>query len=84
MTPPIPRSAPWTEIPPETETLFPELAPNGARPVQVTLKSFEETGTRVVMNVVAAQDNVGEALAMAARACRGLQDFEIRAGRFEV
>jgi hypothetical protein len=69
---PLTRSAPFTEIPefPAAAgigTLFPELAPSGARPVEVTVTVPERGGRRCVMHIVTAEDNAGDAFSLAVR-----------------
>jgi hypothetical protein len=64
------------------ETLWPELPPNGARPVEVAVTVPDGDSRRVVMHVVAAEDDGPQALAMALGACRGVEDFEIVVRRF--
>jgi hypothetical protein len=84
---PLTRSAPFTEIPefPAAAgigTLFPELAPSGARPVEVTVTVPERGGRRCVMHIVTAEDNAGDAFSLAFRACEGVDGFEVTARRF--
>ena len=83
MSLPLTRSAPWTEIPPDAGmTLFPELAPSAARPVQVTVTVSDEGGRRPVMDIVASEDDAPQAFAMAFGACRDTGEFEVVARRF--
>jgi hypothetical protein len=81
---PLTRSGSWTEIPLTggIETLFPELPPDGARPVEVTVTVADGDSRRCVMSVVAAEDDAPQAVAMALGACRGLDGFEVTARRF--
>lgn len=81
---PLTRPAPWTEIPAAAgiETLFPELPPSGARPVEVAVTVPEGAGERVVMHVLVAEDDAPQAFAMAFGACRDVEQFTITAGRF--
>lgn len=80
---PLTRPGPWEDFPAgELETLFPELPPPGARPVEVTVTVPHGDGRRVVMHVVASEDDAPQALAMAAGACRGMRDFEVTARRY--
>jgi hypothetical protein len=64
------------------ETLFSELPPPGARPVEVTVTVPEGDGRRVLMHVLAAEDDAAQALAMAVGACEGMDEFEVTARRF--
>lgn len=80
---PLTRPAPWEEIPGGgIETLFPELPPPGARPVEVLVAVTEEGARRVVMDIVAAEDDLPQALAMAVGACRGMAEFKVTAQPF--
>lgn len=64
------------------ETLFPELPPDGARPVEVAVTVPDGDSRRCVMHVVAAEDDAAQAIAMAVGACRGVDGFELTARRF--
>ena len=66
------------------EPLWPELPPPGSRPVEVMVTVPGADGRRVVMDIVAAEDDAERALAVAMRACRGVDDFELTARRFGV
>lgn len=80
---PLTRSAPFEEFPGGgIETLFPELPPPGRRPVEVLVAITEEGARRVVMDIVAAEDDLPQALAMAVGACRGMAEFEVTARPF--
>jgi hypothetical protein len=81
---PLTRPAPFGEFPVAAgmETLLPELPPNGTRPVEVTVTVPDGDGRRCVMDIVAAEDDAPQALAMAFGACRGVENFEIRVRRF--
>ena len=81
---PLLRPAPWEEIPPGAgfETLFPELPPPGTRPVEVTVTVPDGDSRRVVMDIVTAEANAGDAFALAFRACAGVEGFEVSARRF--
>jgi hypothetical protein len=81
---PLTCSAPFEEFPAAAgiESLFPELAPSGARPVEVTVTVPERDGRRVVMHIVAAEVNAGRAFGLAFGACEGIDGFEITARRF--
>jgi len=79
MSLPLTRPGPWTEIPPGTETLFPELAPSGARPVEVTVALPEVPHA---MHLVVAQADTARAFALALGACADVEEFEIRVRRF--
>lgn len=74
--------APWTEIPAAADTLFPELPPDGARPVEVTVTVPDGAGRRCIMQIVAAEGDAPAAAAMALGACRGVAGFELTARRF--
>jgi hypothetical protein len=80
---PLTRPAPWTEIPANMDPLFAELAPNGARPVEVAVTVPEAGGERCVMHLLVAEDDAPRAMAIALRACRGVKGFRIEAGPFE-
>jgi hypothetical protein len=79
MSLPLTRPAPWTEIPPETETLFPELPSSGARPVEVTVTL---PGVPHAMHLLVAQGDTSRAFALAFDACRDVDEFEISVRRF--
>ena len=81
---PLTRSAPFEEFlaAAETDTLFPELAPSGARPVEVTVTVPEGDRKRCVMHIVTAESNAGDAFDLAFRACEGVDRFEVTARRF--
>ncbi|HMG62042.1 MAG TPA: hypothetical protein VK599_03765 [Streptosporangiaceae bacterium] len=65
------------------ETLFPDLPPPGARPVEVAVTVADGDSRRCVMQVVAAEADAAEAFGMAFRACAGVEDFEVVARRFK-
>lgn len=79
---PLTQSAPFEDIPAGIDTLFPELAPSGARPVEVTVTVPEGCGRRAVMHIVVAEGNAGDAFGLAFSACNGVEGFEITARRF--
>lgn len=79
MSLPLTRSAPWTEIPPGIEPLFPELAPSGARPVEVTVALPHNP---CAMNVVVPEAGALEVLAEVLEACAKAEDFEVTVRRF--
>jgi hypothetical protein len=79
MSLPLTRSAPWTEIPPEIETLFPELPSSGARPVEVTVTL---PGIPHAMHLLVTQADTSRAFALAFEACAGVEEFEISVRRF--
>lgn len=81
---PLTRSGAFEEFPLAAgmETLFADLPPNGMRPVEVTVTVPDGGSPRCVMHIVAAEDDAPQALAMAAGACRGVEEFEITARRF--
>jgi hypothetical protein len=76
---PLTRSQPYEDVPAGIEPLFPELAPPGLRPVEVTVAL---PGVPCAMHVVIAQADVLRALALASEACAGVEEFEITARRF--
>lgn len=63
-------------------TLFPELPPPGTRPVEVTVTVPDGDSRRVVMDIVTAEANAGDAFSLAFRACAGVEGFEVTARRF--
>jgi hypothetical protein len=73
------RPQPFTEIPAGVEPLFPELAPPGSRPVEVTVTL---PGVPSAMHMVVAQPDAAAAFALAFGACAGVEDFEVTARRF--
>lgn len=80
---PLTRSQPFTEIPPGAgmETLWPELAPPGARPVSVTATVPNGDSRQAVMSLIVREDDAVRAFAMALEHCAGVDGFEIRVGR---
>lgn len=78
---PLTRSAPFEEIPPAggVETLFPELAPSAARPVEVMVVLPQG---RCAMHIVVAMADAAEAFVMAFGACAEVDEFEVIARRF--
>ncbi len=81
---PLTAPQPWEEIPPGDgfETLFPELPPSGARPVEVTVTVPDGDSRRVVMDIVTAEANAGDAFGLAFRACSEVEGFEVTARPF--
>jgi len=80
---PLTRPAPFEDFTAGgIETLFPDLPPPGARPVEVRVWVPDGDGRRCVMDVVTPQVNAERAFAMAFRACAGVEDFEVVARRF--
>lgn len=79
---PLTRPAPFEEIPAGMDPLWPELAPSGARPVEVTVTVPQGGGRRCVMHIVIAEENAGDAFGLAFSACWGVEGFEITARRF--
>jgi hypothetical protein len=67
---------------PGLETLFPELPPPGARPVEVTVTIPHGETRRTVMHILVTEDDALRALTLAVTACRGVEDFEVMARRF--
>ena len=76
---PLTRSGPFTEIPAGIETLFPELAPPGSQPVEVTVTL---PGVPCAMHIVTREADAGRAFELAFEACAGIDEFEITARRF--
>jgi hypothetical protein len=79
---PLTRPAPWTEFPPGMETLWPELAVPGERPVQVTVTVPDGGGRRPVMDIVTRQDRAVEDFATAFSYAREAEGFEITVRRY--
>lgn len=75
------RPAPWTEIPAGMEPLFAELAPNGARPVQVTVTVPDGGGRRAVMDIMTREDQAVEDFAMVFGYAAEAEGFEITVRR---
>lgn len=76
---PLTGPLPWDEVPAAPmETLFPEIAPPGMRPVSVTVTvPLEGGGHQVTVSIVAPEAVAGELLMTAFGACRGVPDFEL-------
>jgi hypothetical protein len=79
---PLTRPAPWTEFPPDMETLWPELAVPGERPVQVTVTVPDGGGRRPVMDIVTRQDRAVDDFATAFRYAQEAEGFEIVVRRY--
>lgn len=78
---PLTHSGPFEEFPAagNVNTLFPELAPSGSRPVEVTVILPEG---RCAMHIVVAEADAAEAFGLAFGACAGVEEFEVTARRF--
>lgn len=79
---PLTRSAPFDEIPADMETLFAEIAPSGARPVEVTVTIPERDGRRCVMDIVVTEAQAAKAFRVAFEKSSDLDGFEVTARRF--
>jgi len=77
---PLTRSAPWTEIPAGIEPLFPELAPPGARPVEMTVAL---PGNPCAMFVVVPEAGAVEVLGEVLEACAKAEEFEVTVRRYQ-
>lgn len=78
---PLTRPAPRTEIPPDIETLWPELPSPARRQVHVTVTVPDRQ--LPVMDVVTSASNAAAAFAMAFDARETWDEFEVRATRFK-
>jgi hypothetical protein len=77
---PITRPAPWEELPPE-DVLFPVPAPDGARPTEV-LVMIPEEGYRVIMHIVAAEEDAERAVLLGFREGRKAPGYELTVKAF--
>lgn len=77
---PLTRPAPWEEFPPE-DVLFPVPAPEGARPTEVMVFIPEE-GDRVVMHIVASEEDAERAVLLAFRRGREIDGYELTVKAF--
>lgn len=71
---PLTAAQPFEEIP--LDALFPVPAPGGARPTEVMVLVPEE-GDRVVMHIVASEEDAERAVAMAFREARKMPGYEL-------
>jgi len=78
---PLTRAGEWTEIPPGMEPLWPDLAPNGARPVEVTVTVPDAGRRRAVMDIITWEDQAVEDFGMAFRHALDIEGFEITVRR---
>jgi len=77
---PLTRAGDWTEI--GMEPLFADLAPNGARPVEMTVTVPHGDGRRPVMDIITREDQAVEDFAMAFSHARDAEGFEIVVRRY--
>lgn len=83
---PMTRPAPFEEVPviaTGMDTLFPELAPNGYRPVEVTATVPDGDRRRALLHIVIAEADAPKAFGLACGLCNGLPDFEVTAVPFK-
>lgn len=76
---PLTSPAPWEEIP--DNALFPVPSPDGARPTEVMVMVPEE-GDRVVMHIVAAEEDAERAVLTAFRHGRQIPGYEMTVRAF--
>lgn len=78
----LPLTAPrdWEEIPP-ADMLFPVPSPDGTRPTEVMVMIPEE-GYRVVMHIVAAEEDAERAVLLAFREGRKISGYELTVKAF--
>ena len=74
---PLTRPAPWEELPPD-EVLFPVPSPEGARPTEVMVWR----DNRVVMHIVAAEEDAERAVLLAFREGRKIDGYELTVKAF--
>jgi hypothetical protein len=72
---PLTRPAPWEELPPE-DTIFPVPAPEGERPTEVMVM-VPEQGYRVIMHIVASDEDAERAVLLAFREGRKVDGYEL-------
>lgn len=71
---------PWEEIPP-FDALFPVPSPDGARPTEVMVMIPEEA-YRVVMHIVASEEDAERAVLLAFREGRKVDGYELTVKAF--
>jgi hypothetical protein len=78
---PLTSPQPWEDFPVPEEALFPVPGPGGARPTEVMVILPEE-GDRVVMHIVASDEDAERAVALAFREARKLDGYEMTVKAF--
>jgi hypothetical protein len=77
---PLTVSPPFEDVPAE-DMLFPVPSPDGTRPTEVMVMMPEE-GYRVVMHIVASDEDAERAVALAFREGRKLKGYELTVREF--
>lgn len=76
---PLTVAQPWETVPgfAGLDSLFPDLEPNGYRPVEVTASFAEEGGRRVPVHVVIAEADAARAIGFTFGLVRDLPGYEV-------
>lgn len=78
---PLTRSAPFEEIKLPEGALFPVPSPGGARPTEVMVM-IPEQGYRVVMHIIASDEDAERAVLLAFREGRKAEGYELTVKAF--